>query len=141
MPHSQSRAASLLYQFQIILHFHFVYSMIWNQYHTIAIQKKFKQNYKQYKKHKLWGRCPRPLGSPASLSESEREAERTISRFAPICLSFCWIAIISALSRLFVLFKKINLPALNIRLLNRRKSFPVLGKKSNYAARHLYSLC
>ena len=45
------------------------------------------------KTHKHWGRCPRPLDSPTSLSESEREAERTISRFAPICLSFCWIAI------------------------------------------------
>ncbi len=46
------------------------------------------------KTYKLWGRCPRPLDSPTSLSESEREAERTISRFAPIYLSFCWIAIV-----------------------------------------------
>ena len=60
---------------------------------VIAIPKKFKQNYNSAKIHKLWWRCPRPLDSPTSLSESEREAERTISRFSPICLSFCWIAI------------------------------------------------
>ena len=29
------------------------------------------------KTHKLWGRCPRSMDSPTSLSESEREAERT----------------------------------------------------------------
>ena len=58
-----------------------------------AIQKSLNKITTVQKTHKLWGRCPRPLDSPTSLSESEREAERTISRSSPICLSFCWIAI------------------------------------------------
>ena len=63
-------------------------------FYTIAIQKSLNKITTVQKTHKLWGRCPRPLDSPTSLSESEREAERTISRFAPICLSFYWIAIV-----------------------------------------------
>ncbi len=49
-----------------------------------AIQKSLNKITTVQKTHKLWGRCPRPLDSPTSLSESEREAERTFSRFAPI---------------------------------------------------------
>lgn len=42
-----------------------------------AIQKSLNKITTVQKTHKLWGRCPRPLDSPTSLSESEREAERT----------------------------------------------------------------
>ena len=44
----------------------------------IAIQKSLSKITNSTNKHKLWGRCPRPLDSLTSLSESEREAERTI---------------------------------------------------------------
>ena len=55
----------------------YIYKSFYNGYIISKRAKILNKITTVQKTHKLWGRCPRSMDSPTSLSESEREAERT----------------------------------------------------------------